>query len=391
MDLFPYRLMAPGPVPLAPEVLTALSEPMIHHRTPEFEQILKRVLKKLPHVFRTIEPVLMMIATGSGAMEAAMVNTLSPGDEVLVIVSGKFGERWAEMGGRFGLKVHKLDVTWGQPVSVHTVQALLQANPGIKAVFCQACETSTATVHPIKELSQMIHQVSKAIFIVDAITAIGAETLEMDDWHLDIVVAGSQKAFMIPTGLSFIALSKRAWEMTKSAKIPRYYLDLAAELKANQKGETFFSSSVSLVKALDRVLWRFENDGLLKLISRAKLHSSVVRKVTSEFYNMQVFSEKPANAVTALKVPEGIDGQVLRDHLETNYRVTLTGGQDHLKGKIIRIGHLGYIKNEDVIATIHTLGLSLAELNAPGITPSIVDDAVRMTESLLRAEGTHWE
>jgi len=383
--------MAPGPVQLAPEVLTALSEPMIHHRTPEFEQILKRVLKKLPHVFRTIEPVLMLTATGSGAMEAAMVNTLSPGDEVLVIITGKFGERWAEMAQRYGLRVHKLDVKWGQPASVHAVQALLQANPNIKAVFCQACETSTGTSHPIKELSQMIKQVSKAIFVVDAITAIGAETLEMDDWHLDVVVAGSQKAFMIPTGLSFISLSKRAWEMTKTAKLPRYYFDLAAELKANQKGETFFSSSVSLVKALDRVLWRFENDGLLKLISRAKLHSTVVRKVASDVYNMKTFSEKPANALTALVTPDGIDGQVLREHLELNYRVTVMGGQDHLKGQIIRIGHLGYVKNEDVIATMHTLGLSLAELKASGFTSSTVDDAVRMTESLLRAEGQSWE
>lgn len=391
MDLFPYRLMAPGPVQLAPEVLEALSEPMIHHRTPEFEQILKRVLKKLPHVLGTIQPVMMLNSTGSGAMEAAVVNTLSPSDEILVIVSGKFGERWAEMAQRYQLKVHKLDVEWGKPVATADVRAKLELHPEIKAVFCQACETSTGTVHPIQELSRMIHQQSQAIFIVDAITAIGAEVLEMDAWNLDVVVAGSQKAFMIPTGLSFIALSKRAWEMTKTAKIARYYFDLNLELKANQKGETFFSSSVSLIKSLDRVLWRFENDGLLKLIARSKLHASVVRKVCSEIYNMPVFSSSPANALTALRTPAGVDGQILRDHLETNYRITVMGGQDHLKGQIIRIGHLGYVRNEDIIATIHTLGLCLAELKASGLTPATVDNAVRMAENLLRAEGSQWE
>ena len=391
MDLFPYRLMAPGPVQLAPEVLTALSEPMIHHRTPDFEQILKRVLQKLPPIFGTSQPVLMHTSTGSGAMESAVVNTLSPGDEVLVIVSGKFGERWAEIAQAYGLQVHKLDVEWGLPVHPSDVQAQLKAHPKIKAVFSQACETSTGTRHPIKELSQVIHQSSSAIFIVDAITAIGAEDLKMDEWNLDVVIAGSQKAFMIPTGLSFIALSQRAWEMTKTAKIPRHYWDLQKELKANQKGETFFSSPVSLIKALDKVLWRFENDGLKKLIHRSQLHASVVRKVCTEIYNMPVFSLSPANALTAVRIPQGTDGQILRDHLEKKYNLTVMGGQDHLKGQIIRIGHLGYIKNDDVVATIHTLGLSLADLNAPGFTPVTVDNAVRATENLLRADGPSWE
>lgn len=391
MDLFPYRLMAPGPVQLAPEVLTALSEPMIHHRTPDFEQILKRVLQQLPAIFGTTQPVLMHTATGSGAMESAMVNTLSPGDEVLVVVSGKFGERWFEIAQTYGLKVYKLDVEWGKPVQPADVKAQLESHPQIKAVFSQACETSTGTVHPVQQLSQIIHQYSKAIFVVDAITAIGAEHVKMDEWDLDVVVAGSQKAFMIPTGLSFIALSKRAWEMTKTAKLPRYYWDLQKELKANQKGETFFSTSVSLVKALDRVLWRFENDGLSKLIQRSKLHANVVRKVCAEIYNMPVFSHSPAHALTAIRVPNGMDGQILRDHLEKKYNLTVMGGQDQLKGKIIRIGHLGYIKNEDVIATMHVLGLSLADLKASGFTPTTIDNATRTTENLLRADGFAWE
>ena len=391
MDLFPYRLMAPGPVQLAPEVLTALSEPMIHHRTPDFEQILRRVLQKLPPIFGTSQPVLMHTSTGSGAMESAIVNTLSLGDEVLAIVSGKFGERWAEMAEVYGLKVHKLNVEWGNPVDPKDVQTLLEKHPNIKAVLTQACETSTGTLHPIQELSQVIHQSSKALFMVDAITAIGADTLKMDEWNLDVVVAGSQKAFMIPTGLSFIALSKKAWEATKTAKIPRYYWDLNKELKANQKGETFFSTSVSLIKALDRVLWRFENEGLNKLIHRSKLHATVIRQVCSDIYNMPVFSSSPAHSLTALKIPSGIDGHILRDHLEKKYNITVMGGQDHLKGQIIRIGHLGYIQNEDVIATIHALGLTLADLKASGFTAATVDNAVRTTENLLRADGPSWQ
>ncbi len=357
----PYLLMAPGPVQLAPEVLEALAEPMIHHRTPEFDQILKRVLERLPAVFKTSEPVMMISSTGSGAMEAALINTLSTGDEVLAIVSGKFGERWSQMAQRFGLKVHELQVPWGEAVDLSILEKKMRAHPRLKAVLTQACETSTATLHPVQKISELVQRLTpEALLMVDAITAIGATPLPMDEWQLDVVVAGSQKAFMLPTGLSFVALSKKAWKANASANLPRFYFDLLFEKNSNQKGETYFSSNVVLIKALDRVLHRFEN--LEVSIHRCQAYAEFTRQVASELLRMDTYSRSPAPSVTALKVPSVVDGKKLRLQLESKYNVTVMGGQDQLQGKILRIGHLGYVQKKDLVDTLTYLGMSFNDL-----------------------------
>ena len=248
---YPYRLLTPGPVPLHPEVQKILAEPMIHHRTPEFERTLKNVSEQLKDVFSARQPVFMHASTGTGAMESTIVNTLSPGDEVLVVVSGKFGERWAEMSKRLGLEVTPLMVEWGHAVDPQAIEKYLDAHPNTKAVFTQACETSTATVHPIREIAHVVSKRQSTIFIVDAITAVGAMELETDAWGLDVVIGGSQKAFMLPTGLSFITLSEKAWRFNERSLMPRFYWDLRAEKKSLEKGETHFSAAVSLVRALE--------------------------------------------------------------------------------------------------------------------------------------------
>lgn len=379
----PYRLMAPGPVPLPSKVQEILSLPMIHHRTPEFTAILQRCLEGLKPIFQTQKDVFILSSTGSGAMEAALVNTLSPGDEILSICSGKFGERWTKMAQVFGYKVHCLDVPWGKAVDVEKVESYLKANPQVKAVLCQACETSTATTHPIEALARVIRQTQpECLFIVDAITAIGAMPLPMDTWDLDIVVAGSQKAFMLPTGLGFISLSERAWRAQEKSKTPRFYFDLKAEQQANKRGETLFSSSVSLIRALDWVIAEFNHKGLDSFIRRCELLADCTRS-SAQSLGLQVYSQAPSSSVTAIQVPDGIDGVALRRHIEEKYAVTFMGGQDQLKGKIVRIGHLGAISNEDVVASIRSLGLALKDLGWPHFNEDQLTQTLNSLKSRL--------
>lgn len=361
MKEWPYRLLAPGPVQLPPEVKSILARDMIHHRTPEFSRVLVKVLANLKKVFATTQDVIMHASTGSGAMESAVVNCFSPGDEVLVIVSGKFGSRWAEMCEGYGLKVSKLEVPWGHAVDPRAVEKALK-NPNIMGVFCQACETSTAVLHPIKEIADQVKDRPQTLMLVDAITAIGSTPLPMDSWHLDVVVAGSQKAFMLPTGLGFIALSQKAWTFYEQAKLPKFYFDAKAELQANRKGDTHFSSTVPLTLALDWVLEKWIKDGLDTSIRRCE---TLARSLGAamDVLGLQPFSKAPSPSVTAIVVPPEVDGSRWRDLLESKYNLTVMGGQDQLKGKILRVGHLGYITDEDQIGAVEALGLSLKELS----------------------------
>jgi len=353
-------LLAPGPVQLHPEVRKILAQPMIHHRTPEFDAVLKRVLAHLKFLFQTDNPVFIHSSTGSGGLESVLVNLLSKGDEVLAVVSGKFGERWADMAETFGAKVHRFNVAWGQAVLVSEVDLFLSKNKNIKLVLCQACETSTATSHDIKTLGEVIAK-TPALFLVDGITAVGAYEIKMDEWHIDGLVAGSQKAVMLPTGLSFVSLSKKAWAISLSATCPRFYFDLRKELKANLNGETLFSANVPLIKALNFILNRIQKIGLKTHFNQLKRRADFTRNIALKM-NLGLYSHSPSDSVTALNVPPNIDGVKLREHLEKSYGVTLMGGQDQLKGKIIRLGHMGYILDEHLIETMHRLALALKDL-----------------------------
>lgn len=350
----PYYLMAPGPVQMPEEVLKELAKPMIHHRTPEFDQILAETMELLKAFFQTERPVYIQTATGSGGMESALVNTCSPGDKVIAIVSGKFGERWRDMAVAFGLNVITHDVEWGKSVRLQDIDRLLKENPDTRVVMTQACETSTGTVHPIQELAFLTKQYPKCLLMVDAITALGVMDLPIDKWQLDVVVAGSQKAFMIPTGLAFLTFSEKAWPYVLSAKLPRYYWDIRSEDKTNQKGETHFSSAVTHIRALRVALKMMLSEGVGRQIKKAAALANATR-LGAQALGCQVFSDSPSPSVTALRVPDGIDGTVVRNRLEAEYNITIAGGQDHLKGKIIRIGHLGYVGRKETLATIESL------------------------------------
>jgi aspartate aminotransferase-like enzyme len=352
-------LLAPGPVQLHPEVQKILSLPMIHHRTPEFDGILKSTLAGLQFLFQTQNPVFMQTSTGSGGMESLLINVLSPKDKVLAIVSGKFGERWADMAECYGAIVHRMNIPWGESVDPKQVQDFLQAHPDTEIVMTQACETSTATAHDIQKLGEIIRP-TKALFLVDGITAVGAYPVPMDQWHIDGLVAGSQKAVMLPTGMSFVSFSEKAWKKIPQAKCLKFYFDIQKEFAANKKGETLFSSNVPLIRALDYVIGRIKTLSLEKHFKQLKRRADYTRLMTIEL-GLSLYSKSPADSVTAINLPPSIDGVKLREHLEKKYLVTVMGGQDQLKGQILRIGHMGYITDNDMHETTLRLAQGLID------------------------------
>ncbi len=353
-------LLAPGPVQLHPEVLRILAEPMIHHRTAEFDQIFLNALQGLKFLFQTDEPVFIHTSAGSGAMESSLINVLSPGDHVLAIVSGKFGERWAEMAEVFGARVHRMNVKWGQAVDPKAVQLYLKNNPQTNIVMTQACETSTGTAHPIAELGKIVAE-TKALFLVDGITAVGAFPMPMDQWKIDGLIAGSQKGIMLPTGLSFISFSKKAWQKAETATCPRYYFDLRRELKANKNFESLFSASVPLIKALHFILNTLKKNGLENHFKEIHRRAEFTRTIGKKM-GLTLFSESPSDSVTAFNLPTKItNGVEFRSHFEKKYGVVVMGGQDEAKGKIIRIGHMGFISDQDLIDCMTRLAHALTE------------------------------
>jgi len=358
-QVFTSILMTPGPVPVHPEVLAMLSEPMIHHRTPKFDGLLQETLLKLRQVFVTQNPCFILTSTGSGGMEALLLNVLTPNAKVLCINSGKFGERWGLMAEAFGANVTNCIVPWGQSVSLDDYEKIISEN-SFDIVITQACETSTGVLHPIKELSQLLRKKSPStLFLVDAITALGATELPMDDWDLDGVVGGSQKAFMLPTGLSFVSFSNRAWKVIESNPTPRFYFDIRKERQANQAKQTFFSSNVTLIRALSLSLDITLKKGLSRHLETIKAIAGFTRQA-GEAMGLPSFSSSPSASISALKTP--VDSQKLRDLLEDKYQLVVMGGQDQAKGKILRIGHMGYLKKSEVIESWNRLSLGLFDM-----------------------------
>ena len=368
-------LLAPGPVQLHPEVQRILAQPMIHHRTPEFDQVLAHALQNLKFLFQTTEPVFIHTATGSGGMESALINVLNPADHVLAIVSGKFGERWADMAEAFGARVHRLYVPWGEAVKPDDVRTYLKNNPHTQIVMTQACETSTGTAHDIRELGRIVSKTS-ALFLVDGITAVGAFPIPMDEWKIDGLIAGSQKGIMLPTGLSFVGFSKKAWQKVETATTPRFYFDLRKELKANRSGETLFSSNVPLIKALSFVLGEIKKIGLEKHFAEIERRAKFTRFIGSTM-GLTLYSTSPSNSVTAFNLPPSVtDGVGLRAHLEQKYSVTVMGGQDQAKGKILRLGHMGFITDNDMILAMTKLGSALSEFGHTVNAAQVERDAI---------------
>ena len=376
-------ILTPGPVALTARVREVLSQPMQHHRSSEFKQTLKQVSSDLKEIFQTGQPVLLLHSTGTGAMEAALSNTLSPGEEVLCICAGKFGERWRDMADSFGLKTHSLNAPWGEALQPEFVKTELEKNKQIRALLISACETSTATEQAVKEISKILKNHPQVLLIVDGITGLGAMDLPMDEWGIDVLVAGSQKSFMIPAGLSFIALSKKAWEAEKSSSCPRYYFDLKKEKKAQAEGQTSFSSSVTLVRALKESLNLIKKEGLKNWTLKCRILKKSTH-VFCEHLDLPLYSSNPANSVTAVKIPENLSGEEIKKNLQTHFGIVLAGGQGKLKDKILRIGHLGPITPSDQLRALEALALELKRLNPLFFNDKKRKKALKETRKVLQ-------
>ncbi len=354
-------LLTPGPTPLPAQVMEAMSRPIIHHRTPQFQAILKEATEGLKYVFQTKNDVFILSSSGTGAMEAAVVNLLSSGDTALVIQGGKFGERWTEICKSYGINVEIIDVEWGKAVNPVDIEKKLKANPKIKAVFTTQCETSTGVVNDIAAIGAVI-KTTDAVLVVDAISSLGAIDLKTDEWACDMVVSGSQKGLMLPPGLGFISISPKAVKLIESSKSPRYYFDLRKAKKALDKTDTPFTSSITLIIALNEALKMIRQDELENIFSRHKKMAGATRAAVKAL-GLELFAPQDgSDVVTAVKVPAGIDGEKLVKTMRDTYGVTIAGGQEELKGKIFRIAHMGFIEEFDIITGISCLEKVLTQM-----------------------------
>jgi len=354
-------LMTPGPTPVAPETQLAMAQPILHHRAPAFMDIMAQVREDLKYLFQTEQEVLIFVATGTGAMEGAVANTLSPGDTALVAEGGKFGERWVDLCRVYGVNVDLIKIEWGYAVDPQEVARRLDANPDIKAVFVQANETSTGVQHPVREVAAVVKDRPGTIVVVDAISALGGYPLPMDEWGVDVVVAGSQKAMMLPPGLAFAALSPKAWEMVKTSTCPKYYFDFAKQLKSQQKNQTAYTSAVTLTMGLKHILGWVRERGLDRIFAHNRKLSAAT-KAAVQAMGLELYSKQyPSEVLTAVQAPAGVDGQQVVAKMREK-GIWIAGGQAQAKGKIFRIAHMGYIDEQDLLGTLGALEAVLNNL-----------------------------
>jgi aspartate aminotransferase-like enzyme len=355
-----YRLMAPGPTPVPEKVLLKMADTVIHHRTPQFQSVLKEVGVKLKKVFLTDNPVVMFASSGTGAMEASVVNILCRGDKALVIRGGKFGERFGEICESYGVEAVPYDVKWGDPADAAVVAKMLKTTPGIKAVYSTLCETSTGVVNDIKALGAVVSK-TDAVLVVDAISGLTADELRPDEWGVDMVVSGSQKGLMLPPGLAFLSVSAKAQKMMETSSLPKFYFDVKAAIKACAKDDTPWTPAVSLINGLDSVMDMLLAEGLDNVLARHARLAKATREAMKAL-GLELYSSNPSNAVTAVKVPEGVDGGKLVKKMRDEQFITIAGGQGAVKGKIFRLAHLGYMDEYDTICGIAAVEMVLTQL-----------------------------
>ncbi len=355
-------LFSPGPTMLPPEVLLKMAEPIMHHREPAFEKIFAEIREGLKYLFQTKNEVLVFTSSGTGAMEGAVSNILSREDKALVIRGGKFGERWGEICKAYGIEFIPIDVEWGKAVEPESIRKALESDPAIRAVYSQASETSTGVRHPIREIAEIVKRYEDKVIVVDAITGIGVFDIPTDEWGIDVVVSGSQKALMLPPGLAFAALSEKAWKLVERSNLPKYYFDFKKELKSTKKNQSSYTPAISLFVGLRESLNMIRKEGLEALFRRHEKLARATREAVKALGLGLYAPDSPSNAVTAVKIPEGIDGERLKDLFFERFGITVAEGQDRAKGKIIRIAHLGYYGRLDMVMVISALEMLLKEM-----------------------------
>jgi aspartate aminotransferase-like enzyme len=355
-----YYLLSPGPTPVPETVLSAAAEPIIHHRTPEFSKIFMEVSEGLKFVFGTKEDVYILTSSGTGAMEAAVVNLLSPGDKALTINGGKFGERWGNICKAYGVQHKEIVFEWGKDYTKAQLEAELKANPEAKAVFCQISETSTGALFDIQGFGEVVSK-TEAVLVVDGISGTGATPCPMDDWHVDVMVSGSQKSFMIPPGLAYIAINQKAWKLAETAKCPKFYFDAKKAKKNLADKTTPWTPAISLIIQQKKALDIIQAMGLEKLFAHHRILADAARAGVKAL-GLELLSERPGNILTAVKTPAGIEGGKIVKTMQAKYMAYIAGAQDPHKGKFFRIAHLGYMGGFDIITALTALEMTLSDL-----------------------------
>ncbi|NTW65453.1 MAG: alanine--glyoxylate aminotransferase family protein [Nitrospirae bacterium] len=357
-------LLAPGPTPVPPDALLAMAMPIIHHRAPDFLPVLDSAKKGLQWLYQTKNDVLILCSTGTGGMVGSVNNFLNPGDDVLVVNGGKFGERWTKICQAYGMKVTELVVEWGHAVKPEQVEEALKKNAKIKAVFVQYTETSTGVNHDIKTLAGIVKK-TDALFVVDAISALVAHDIRTDEWGVDVMIGGSQKGIMLPPGLAFVSVSDKAWKMADTAKTPKFYFNFKKERENLSKNQTTWTSPVSLIIGLNAAIKMLQDEGLENVFKRHDRLARATRAAAAALSLPLYPKENPSLSLTAIEAPAGVDGQAIYKDLRVKYGITGAGGQDKLKGKIFRIAHLGYADTFDVITAVAGIEMVLKGLGHP--------------------------
>ncbi len=376
------RLFTPGPTPVPERVLLRMAEPIIHHRHAEFRALMERVEADLRYVFQTAGPVLTLAASGTGAMEATFVSLFSPGDTVIAVNQGKFGERWVRMPRVFGLNAVEIRVPWGKAVSADEVRGVLARHPEVKGVYLTHSETSTGTATDIQEMSRIIRGESSALVCVDGITAIGAHEFRFDAWGVDVCVTGSQKGLMIPPGLSFVAVSPRAVKAMESSTLPKFYFDLRKALASLASFDTPWTPAISLLVGLGAALEMIRAEGIENVWARHRRLALALR-AGLEAVGLRLFSDSPSFAVTPVWIPEGVDWKAFNRALKVDNGVTVAGGQEEYRGKIFRISHLGYYDELDMVTVMAAVERALEAVGVSGVVglgvAAVQRECIRLT------------
>ncbi len=361
MNIGYQNLRTPGPTPIPADIYAAMSDPMINHRGPEFFELITECTEKLKQVFMTTKDLFILTSSGTGALEASIVNTLSPGDKVLAASAGSFGDRYADALEAYGVAVQRVTFEWGEPVDPEAIRQGLQGDPEIKAVIITHNETSTGVTHDLQSIAQVVKGEFGKLLLVDAVSSLGCVPLPVDGWDCDVVSTGSQKGFMIPPGLAFISFGGAAWKAQESATMPRFYFDLAEAKKYLDRGQTPWTPNLSAMYGLRAALNNIFAEGLEALFDR---HVSIgqftrdgVRALGLEL--LCTDEARASNTVTAVKMPPHVDGEQLMEIMRTEENVVLAGGQGKLTGHIFRIGHLGYVAEDHIQEVLEALGRTL--------------------------------
>jgi len=353
------RLMTPGPTEVPEMALLSMARQMTHHRTPEFRGLLAEVFENLKHVFATENDVLMLCSSGTGAMEAAVVNIVPRGGKAIVLESGKFAERWRKICETFGIEVVRYEVPWGEPFEAAEVARLLEKHPDAAAVFSTLMETSTGVGHDIEAIGRVVGP-SQALLVVDGISGAGAVECRTDAWGIDVLAVGSQKALMTPPGLAFLAISHAAWRRIESIQRPAFYFDLLAYRKALGQSDTPYTPAIAMVKALAESLRAIRAEGIERVWERTKVLARATRAGVAAL-GLRLVAARPADGMTAVYFPEGVDGRALLERLQTRFGLKFSGGQGPLKGKIFRMAHMGMTDEMDILSALAAIELALAE------------------------------